>query len=174
MRTFTIALLVVVLLGIGFYAGIQIASVDATQGETVDDRVSNLEVRVTLLEATVEAMASGDAEESDSSDTHKVTGEYIERPEAVDGQTCTNFYDSGTTVFLADFDGEVLGTGKLGAGSLLNNGLCSQPFEIKDVPERPGYVVSFERRAVGSSYEFTLEDVQGNDWHIEVVSRYRD
>ena len=149
--------------------------VGATYLQPTGDRLDGLELRVTVLEATVATLAEakGTGNPADQSTTNTLTGAYIERPESIAGDQCTNYYPEGTNVFLTDWEGQVLGTGKLGAGSVVEDGLCAQPFQIDDVPEREGYVVYFNRRAPGSAYEFTLEDMQANNWNIEVHSRYR-
>lgn len=165
----------VMLLAVGFAAATYLGSLGAVanQSKSTEEQLASLELRVSVLEATVEALTEGNDVASTQDSLHTLSGDYIERPESISGQSCSNFYPAGTTVFLSDWNGDVVGTGKLGDGRLVHDGLCAQPFEISNVPESNGYVVNFERRVAGSAYEFTLEDVREHDWYIEVISRYR-
>lgn len=168
-----VSVVVLLVLAIAGTTYLHSSGVDATHLKTTEDRLDDLELRITVLEATVAALADGGETSSGQSSTHTLSGAYIERPERISGNKCTNFYPTGTTVFLSDWEGEVIDTSKLGAGSVIEDGLCSQPFEIDDVPDHDGYTINFERRVAGSAYEFTLEDLRASNWDIEVRSRYR-
>jgi hypothetical protein len=125
-----------------------------------------------VRETTVTVLTDNEAT-PDPVVTHTLTGLFIALPETIYGDECINFYPEGTRVVLADSKGDVLGKGTLGAGRVVENDLCAQAFQIALVPERQGYIVYFERRTPVNTYEFTLDDVQASDWHIEVLSRYR-
>lgn len=163
-RISALAFALPLLLGAGYFGSMY---------QSTEDRFNDLEGRVARLEATVAALSGEEGASADEPETHVLSGVYIERPEQIDGAACSNFYPEGTKVFLTDWTGEVLGSGELGVGTVIEDGLCAQSFRIDGVPERDGYTVNFERRTPGSAYEFTLEELQANDWAIEVRSRYR-
>lgn len=159
-----LGLFVPLLLVVGYFSGMF----------STASRLDELESRVSSLEATVTVLSGDDSKNSsNTSNAHTLSGIYIERPERISGDTCSNFYPEGTKVFLVDWDDKVVGTGELGEGSTFEGSLCAQPFQIDDVPEREGYTVYFERRVAGSAYELTLEDIEESNWDIEVRSRYR-
>jgi hypothetical protein len=152
--------------GVVLYAGFM---------QSTDERLVDLEDRVLRLEATVSvlAQASQPVPTEQTAALHTITGVYLERPEQITGSECNTFYPTGTTVFLSDWDGQVLGTSELGDGVLGPSGLCSQPFDFTGIPDSPGYVFNIDRRVSGSAYEFTFEQLQESDWVMEVRSRYR-
>ncbi len=163
-KTSVVSFLLSVMLGAG---------VLGVLSQSTEDRISDLEDRMLRLEATVAAMAEDGPTADSGTELQEVTGLYIERPERISGTSCTNFYPAGTAVILSDVDGNVLDTGELGEGELLDDGLCGQPFTFEDIPESPLYTFNVERRAIGSAYEITLEEMEENNWEIEVYSRYR-
>lgn len=149
------------------------AGVFGVLSQSTEDRISELEDRVLRLEATVEALSEYGGTSSDSEELHEVTGLYIERPEITAGNVCVNAYPEGTTVILSDVQGNVLDTGELGEGKLLSDGMCGQSFTFEGIPESDLYTFNVERRAIGSAYEITLEEMEESDWDIEIYSRYR-
>lgn len=163
-RNFAISFMLSLMLGAG---------VISVLSQSTEDRVSDLENRVLRLEATVEALSEDSSTSDDHTELHEVTGLYIERPEITVGDLCVNAYPEGTIVILSDVQGNVLDTGKLGEGELLSNGMCGQSFTFENIPESLLYTFNVERRAIGSAYEITLEEMEKSDWDIEVYSRYR-
>jgi len=140
--------------------------------QSSEDRINDLEDRVLRLEATVEVLANGAPAESSSETLHDLVGVFIEAARSRDGTACGSFYPAGTIVFLSDWAGNVLGTGELGAGEIIESTLCAQPFAFTDIPEREGNTFNVERRVAGSAYEFSFADMEAADWEIVVRFRY--
>jgi hypothetical protein len=97
--------------------------------QSTDERLVDLEDRVLRLEATVSvlAQASQPVPTEQTAALHTITGVYLERPEQITGSECNTFYPTGTTVFLSDWDGQVLGTSELGDGVLGATSIAAFP-----------------------------------------------
>jgi hypothetical protein len=146
---------------------------NAGSQDNYDQRLTELEARVTLLEATVEALSGGPPTAS-STATHTVKGTvtllrgegtYWERTSATGCEGIGNArrYMEGTRVWVDDWEGNEVATGELSAGRATSAG-CTWRFSF-EVPELDTYVFN----VVGQEVSQDRSDLERSGWEIRLT-----